>query len=61
MIGYEVAVCHIFRSARIFVDGYNNRSILSNDVDFHFTPHFIVYRFRLFHLCYYNCTSYNNR
>ena len=32
MIGYEVAVCHIFCSARIFVDGHNNRSILPNDV-----------------------------
>jgi hypothetical protein len=48
MIGCEVAVCHIFCSARIFEDGYDNanRSILPNDIGFHFTPLFVVYRFR---------------
>jgi len=56
MIGYEVAVCHILCSARIFVDGHNNRSILSNDFDFHFTPQFIVYRFLLSQVVY-HCSS----
>jgi hypothetical protein len=45
MIGYyEVAVCHIIHcSLRIHVDGYNNFSILSNRMRFHFIPRFVVY------------------
>jgi hypothetical protein len=41
-----LSAIYIFCSARIFVGGYNNRSILSNDVGFHFTPQYVVYRFR---------------
>ena len=40
LIGHEVAVCHIHCSLRIFVDGYNNFSILSNRMRFHFIPQF---------------------
>ena len=43
VIGCEVAVCHIHCSIRIFVDGCNNFSILSNHPRFHFIPQFVVY------------------
>ncbi len=32
MIGREVVVCHIYRSLRILVDGFNNTSILTNRI-----------------------------
>ena len=45
LIGHEVAVCHIHCSLRIFVDGHNNFSILSNHMRFHFYSSILFYPF----------------